>query len=334
MAKILIYSDVHFSQTSSILRKMGDKYTVRLEKLIESVNWAESLADTHNCDEIVCLGDFFDTPHLGPMEISALSDIKWSNKPHTFVLGNHEIKTKNRDISSLHLIKLLGFELITEPTVKAYDDIEICYLPYMFEHIPIENIFNSGNKKIILSHNDIKNVELNGYIFDSGFSIENINEKCELFLNGHIHTYGKYGNMINVGNLCGQNFSENNVKHRAYILDTDSLELESFDNPYAINFYKFNFVKKVGSLNKIKENAVVSIKCSEKNVDTIKELVDNNKNIIEIKYIIVSEELTSDIKLEEENIAKIDHLQSLKDYIIDVLGNTEIVNKELNTLTK
>ena len=43
--KYLIYSDVHISQGSSIVKQEGIKYSVRLEHIIDSINWAEELAE-------------------------------------------------------------------------------------------------------------------------------------------------------------------------------------------------------------------------------------------------------------------------------------------------
>ena len=60
MYKALIYSDCHFSQYSSIIRSRGEKYSTRLHNLINSISWAEKLADSENCDEVFCLGETFD----------------------------------------------------------------------------------------------------------------------------------------------------------------------------------------------------------------------------------------------------------------------------------
>ena len=87
--KILVVGDVHWSQYSSILRKRGEKYSYRLENLIQSVNWAEQLAYETNCELIVYLGDFFDRAEINSEEISALKEIVWASKPHYFLVGNH-----------------------------------------------------------------------------------------------------------------------------------------------------------------------------------------------------------------------------------------------------
>ena len=104
MSKLLIYTDVHWSTYSSIVRGRGRKYSARLENLIKSVNWAEGVAEERGCDAIFCLGDFFDKPTLNAEEISALNEIEWAKLPHTFLVGNHEIEDGNARYSSVEVL--------------------------------------------------------------------------------------------------------------------------------------------------------------------------------------------------------------------------------------
>ncbi len=71
--KVCFYTDVHWSQNSSIVRSRGEKYSTRLENLIKSVNWAERLAFDCGCSAVICGGDFFDSTELNCEEISALA---------------------------------------------------------------------------------------------------------------------------------------------------------------------------------------------------------------------------------------------------------------------
>ena len=43
--KILFYTDVHLCESESLVRARGLEYTARIENCVESVNWAEQLAD-------------------------------------------------------------------------------------------------------------------------------------------------------------------------------------------------------------------------------------------------------------------------------------------------
>lgn len=331
--KILCYTDLHWCKFSSVIRELSDKYSVRLEHLLDSVNWAEKLAEDNKVDLIVNLGDFFDSPIINDTEMAAFSDIKWANIPHKVVLGNHEIQNKNKEVSSAHIFKLLKFDLITEPKKELIDGVELCYLPYTFEFPEINSIFGEYNtKRIVFSHNDIEGVQLGGYTFDKGFSLLDIEKNCDLFLNGHIHAKGEFGNMINLGNLCGQNFGENFAPHNAYILDTDTLDLQEFENPYSFNFYKLDCTQYV-KFPRFRNNPVLSIKVSEDTLDEVKEKVNTIKDLVHVKYIIIPKVEKNNSEVIEEDIIQIDHLQSLRDYILTNIGNNSTIKEELKIIT-
>ena len=331
--KIFCYTDLHWCKFSSVIREVSDKYSVRLEHLLDSINWAEKLAEDNNVDLIVNLGDFFDSPIINDTEMAAFSDIKWANIPHKVILGNHEIQNKNKELSSAHIFKLLGFDLIIEPKKEVVDGVELCYLPYTFDFPPINDLFGDYNtKRIVFSHNDIEGIQLGGYTFDNGFSLLDISKNCDLFLNGHIHAKGEYGNMINLGNLCGQNFGENFAPHNAYILDTETLELQEFENPYSFNFYKLDCTQKV-RFPRFRNNPVLSIKVSEDTLEEVKERVNNIDDLVHVKYIIIPKVEENTTEVVEEDIIQIDHLQSLRDYILTNVGNNNTIKEELNIIT-
>ena len=56
--KVLIYTDPHFCEKFSIITKMGDKYTTRLENQIKSINWAEDLAYKKDANMLFVLVTF------------------------------------------------------------------------------------------------------------------------------------------------------------------------------------------------------------------------------------------------------------------------------------
>lgn len=74
--RVLIFSDVHWSATSSIVRTIADKYTLRLQLLLNSMNWVNNQAVVNNCDFMICAGDFFDRTTINDLELTALRDIK------------------------------------------------------------------------------------------------------------------------------------------------------------------------------------------------------------------------------------------------------------------
>ena len=151
------------------------------------------------------------------------------------------------------------------------------------------------------------------FVSQEGFDIDDIKSHCTYFLNGHLHNKGNIDNITNLGNLTGQNFSEDATKysHNCYILDTDTGKLEAKYNMYALNFYKLTINNKddIDQLDNIlSRNAIVNFECNEDIADKVKQYIASNSNIVEsrvtIKYNIKNEE--QEQKLELTSINPID----------------------------
>ena len=351
--KILICGDNHWSQYSSIVRQRGEKYSLRLENQIKSINWVEALAVEQECACIIHLGDFFDAPNLCSEEITALKEIEWAEyMPHYFLVGNHEIGTRNLQFNSVNVLtNNTPYEVIDKITNKYWEDIEAVFIPYMFEgdKPELSTLFKTNaTKKIIFSHNDIKGIQMGQFISKEGFDIDDIKNSCSLFINGHYHNGEKIGNIINCGNLTGQNFGEDASKydHVALILDTEIMRVAVFENPYAFNFYKLDFYgADIDYINiiseELKRNAVCSIKCSEKDLHYLKcrfgnehdDIIPECNKIVCSRFVIVPETSTSGATVSEE-LSQVDHLNLFREYILQTLGNSEVITSELAEVCK
>lgn len=312
--KLLIIGDIHYAQNSSLIRGQNEVLSERLEMCNKAINWVEQLGIDKKVDEMVYLGDFFDTPTLNAMEITSLTEIKWNDRPHQILCGNHEMGRNDLLTSSAHILKLLGFNLITEPTSIN----NIFYLPYSLT----PTLEQYQNEKIIFSHNDIKGINLGGYVTQHGLELEDIN--C-FFVNGHIHNGTELKkNVFNLGNFVGQNFGEDafKYKHQVMVLDTDTLEYELIENPYTFNFYK---ITKMTELNKIKENAIISV--TTKEPDKFKKKIRENKNIL-YSRVVTEVELNKNNEIKEQVDLSVDHHQLFKDYINEVLGEKGLLELE------
>lgn len=341
--KIGVIGDIHFCQYSSIVRRRGEKYSARLENCINSINWAEQL--TSGCDGVVYVGDFFDNATLNAEEISALQEIKWNDKPHKLLVGNHEMGINNLDYSSAHLFNLCpGLEIINKPHVEIAEDdsCTFAYLPYILKPDKrIEEYFNDYEIRpfdtvITFSHNDIKGLQLGKFISEEGFEISNIRSFCQMFINGHIHNGSKIEEgVINIGNLTGQNFSEDalNYDHTALILDTNTLVCEVYENPYAFNFYKLDAVENDINLDNLKTNSVISLKTYFNDVNKYREIIEKSPNIVESRLSIIMPEVGDNESVAEETFS-VDHIKQFNDYVLETLGNNDIVREELAEVLK
>lgn len=343
MKKYLIYSDCHFSQYSSILRSMGEKYSTRLHNLINSISWAERLADQYECDGVINLGDFFDRPDLTPMEITALQDVYFSNRPHVVITGNHDANISNLEFSSVQIFKSTKARIITEPVSEDITDkVSFHYIPYLTEDKkkPLRDFLSGDKKKIVLSHNEIAGLQYGKFISQTGFGVNEILENCTLFINGHLHNGCIINNrIVLVGNLTGQNFNEDasRYEHYAYVLtvnDDGSIDLDPHVNPYAFNFYKL-YINKPEDLkvfSSLKNNSVLSISCNNKLLPKIDSLIRSTDKIIEYRLVTIysnsnnSQDEIVDFKVE-------DHLQQFIDYVQTKIPPSEILSEELVKLS-
>lgn len=344
--RALLYADPHWCAFSSIIRGRGNRFTERLENEINSLNWVEQTALQNNCDCVICLGDFFDAEFLKSEEITALSAIQWSGLSHLFLVGNHEMGRSSLEFSSMHLFSLIPRAVVIDhPQMFRSDDFELCLLPYTLESTGkrISDFFEPqiSTKRIILSHNDLKGIQLGAFLSTNGFDVEDIENNCDLFINGHLHNGSSISKkIINLGNLTGQNFSEDAEKyhHQVAILDTRDCSLVYQENPYAFNFYKLDFRGKMSEaiqkFQSLRPNSVASITCYHEDVETLTEWANNycavHRIVVERKPVAEEHSVESAPKFD----FSVDHLKQFSQFILQEVGCDEVVKEELSEVLK
>ena len=345
----LLYSDVHFCENSCSIQSRGQKYSTRLEYLIRSINWAEEQAIINNCDAVICLGDFFDRSDIKSEEATALQEINWVNLPHYFIVGNHEASNKSLTFNSVEVLrKINNFNIISEPTSLNN---EILLLPYikeselksLKEYWTTAGLNLDENKKIVLSHNSIKGIQMGPFISKEGLDIDEIDNFCTKFINGHLHNgtqFSKKG--VNIGNLSGQNFGEDATKysHNAYVFNDEDCTLKVLENPFAFNFYKVEIINENDieeKLKNLKKNAVLSIKCAENLVNKVKELLMDKKDIIASRIIIIRN-VANLVGGEDNNLNDLidttNHLHKFITFAQENIEKSDILHYELSEICK
>ena len=342
--RILLYTDVHVSSSSSLLHSRGTKYSKRLENIIKSLDWAEALASEKQCNMVVCLGDFFDKPSLDCETITAMKEIHWANLPHKLILGNHETSSKDLEYSSAYLLHSF-FDIISNVTkIECSDDLDIICLPYITEDSRLDfnkyTSISNKNKKVVFSHNDINGIRYGAFVSKEGFNVKDIEENCELFLNGHLHNQGFVGasnKILNLGNLTGQNFSEDafKYKHGAWILDTDTLKITFYENPFALNYYKIN-INNLSDLEKIEQvkNAIITVQCKEQFIDAAKKLIENSNQILasRITKVQASKQNINENVNNKSTINEHDYLQDFKTFYEQEIDSGTLAQNELDII--
>ena len=343
--RILVFTDNHFCERSSIITKYGTKYSLRLENQLASINWAEQLAITESCGMVVCLGDFFDKPHLTDQELTALQDIRWAEDiPHYFLVGNHESEENDLQYSSTKVLEGTNRFIVDKPTLYQILDFELAFLPYIVEsnRRPLETYFPESSLKlprILFSHNDILGLQMGPAVSKIGFSIEEIEANCICCLNGHLHNgQAVSSKILNLGNLTGKDFGEDAFRysHKVIIFDTDTFSFQTFENPHAFNFYKIQIdcESDILNLDKLKNNAVVSIKCIDKYAEAVRERISANSNIIDTRLILVKTFEESEEQTVNISDLAVDQCVKFAQCCREKLDNTPILEAELAEILK
>jgi DNA repair exonuclease SbcCD nuclease subunit len=294
--RILLFTDVHWSATSSITTKFGTKYTARLEMLINSMNWVNEVALEQNCSLMICAGDMMDKSTCSDIELTALKDIRWNHLPCYFLCGNHESSAADLKFSTVKCLEAENHIIIDRPAAKKCDNdkTELCFLPYVVEcdRKPLVEYFGEKlGKRIIISHNDIAGINYGPIVSKTGFDLTDIEASTDIYLNGHIHNSEFVTEkVLNLGSLSAHNFSNDSFLYRygCWLLDTETLKLEFLENPCAYNFYKLQIDQEsdICCLDQLKNNAVLSIKCEQSLVEVVKQKLSTLDNIIESRIIL------------------------------------------------
>ena len=349
--KIGIFTDVHWSVTTSILRSKEGDYSTRLKLLISGMNWANDLFEREGCTMAVCAGDFFDKSTCTDEELSAVQEITWK-VPTGFIVGNHESSRADLFVSSTAALgktwEVPGVlsrnsNIICNPLLINYKDVQLYFLPYVVEsdRKPIKDYllnYDETKKHVIFSHNDLRNVQYGPYLNTTGFSVDEIEAVADLYLNGHIHN-GQWitNKILDLGSMTAQNFTNDSFKYKygVWILDTDTLEVTFYENPFSLNFYKIDIDCKadLNVLDTLKTYAIVSIKCLETLKESVLNKLENNSNLLltRVTYYNVADDTEEET---ECTLTKSDHLEQFRKYILENLGETNVIKEELNEVCR
>jgi len=341
--RILVYTDNHFCEKTSIINKLGTKYSLRLENQIASINWAENLAHEKGCQYVVCAGDFFDKAQLTDQELTALREIKWAPMcAHYFLVGNHESEENDLHFSSAKALEGRDRFIISEPKIFEEPGFELAFLPYTVESQkrPLNEYFKPMGDlpRILFSHNDLLGIQLGPVVSRTGFDPKEIEKYCTFCINGHLHNgQAVTKTLLNLGNLTGKDFGEDatRYKHNVALIDTDTLKVDLIENPFAFNFYKLDILNEadLDKLTKLKNNAVVSIQCSASLLKKAKEIIAAQTNIVESRVIIKQELMTGEASADVMDLS-VDQYVKFAECCRAKLENNEILEAELAEILK
>ena len=305
--KVLLYSDLHISKTSSILPISDTKsrFSFRQNMIIETGKYLANLAEDNNVDMIINLGDTFDVHTITSYDIVTASEFfncfKYLQIPHLVLVGNHEMV--NQDFNA---VKLLGninnITVIAEPcTINASllsgirnenadlsntpveENVKFAFLPYC----NYKDILEFPDGDFLFSHQDIQGSYIKGnFTLPDGISAKVLKEKYKLVFNGHIHKASIMDNVINVGSITTHSFADDDLSvPQCYIFDTTTLDLTTFKPTICPLFRKldvtdkFDLCKQLDSLDK-NYKYIINCSCPYEYKDEIKQILSTQPRIL------------------------------------------------------
>lgn len=203
--KVLIYSDIHLSTSSSIQRDQDDHYSSRLQSMLDIYDEIIGLANNSKVDIIIDAGDLLDKDVVTSQELEVLAKMLVMNStiPEYHLNGNHGL-----GVSKFNSASITGLA-----SNHTFID-EVTHLDKLITLVPFgsnlldEDIYK--DTRLIITHDSIVDRRLgllmNSTLLDDVFKLLSDNQ---LVVNGHIHNPSKLSNnIINIGSSSGCNFGD------------------------------------------------------------------------------------------------------------------------------
>lgn len=357
MAKIGIYSDVHFSHSSSILPtyENDNAYTTRLNMCKDSMIWAYNEFKKRKVDAVVNCGDTFNSHTVSADEITAyVNTINEIYKPtdNAFsgldmtLIGNHD--RFNEMFNSLSVLNLTSYSTLVNR--YTYFDIENydCYCISFYETKDFYDVMMEMLEKYPRQHNHailFMHGDINGSYLSSIKRIENhiatdfLTSYFDIIINGHIHCheliYNKNDKRIyNVGSLTSHSFADsNNHVPACWIFDTETGLLEQINNPHAIVFKTYEIVDNkqiklmTDEVQFNKNRVILKIKCSFDLKEDIENALNEISNIVKYKFVF---SYNKEIENKKDAVTRISASVDIKDEFITFLSTCNDLKGNIN----
>ena len=286
-------------------------------------------------DCLVHLGDVFDSRqslnlkvlNLGIEIFEALSEI--FHDGIYIICGNHDIYGKNsNDINSLKALKWIpGINIYEEPISIKFGEKNVFMMPWRKDHEEESICLKSTDSHdYLFCHTDIRGLMFNKFTkIDEGISYQDL-DKFERVYSGHVHYSQKYGKVRMLGSPYQLTRSDTENTKGITILDFTSGDEQFFENTISPRFIRISFEKVLNStpmeLDFLFRNNFVDI------------LIDP-QIAVKCPLGILSDMLTSPIKITFTPVSNIEEAVDSEDFIFDLDGKNfsilELVSEYLKS---
>lgn len=200
-------------------------------KNLEQANELFDLIESYG-NPVVLLGDLLDTKEVirGKSLNLLYKRLQRSKLNFTILIGNHDYFNLECQDHSLKVLESLPNVELVDDVVNKYG---IYFIPYRHgSDNTLELLNRIPDNSIVFGHMDVISFDYgNGYISDSGLSIEDLS-RFKKVISGHYHKPQSKDNLTYLGTPFSHSFGESNQDKYIGIFDTELHVLELIETPF------------------------------------------------------------------------------------------------------
>jgi DNA repair exonuclease SbcCD nuclease subunit len=218
--RFVVYSDLHLNlwNYKATLKSGYNSRLLAQRSVLEDIR---TYCVERNITDLICCGDIFHTRGKIDAEVldgayHSFSFIHDSGIYQTWVVGNHDQKTKSGSIHSLSFLQEFG-QVVSDFSINWPG--EFSFMPYTEDKAELEHFFaecQNANTKICFIHQGVSGVPVKtGVFLDEIFHQDMIPDNVKHVFAGHYHQHKRVSDKITIpgapmqhtwgdsGNRCG-----------------------------------------------------------------------------------------------------------------------------------
>ena len=258
------------------------------------------------------------------------------------IAGNHDTFFKNtNDVNSIDLMlrEYSNVNVISSPQTLNLDGLGVCMIPWICtdNYEQTMEVVKRSNAQAVFGHFEFAGFEMyRGHKNDHGMDTKSF-DKFPIVCSGHFHHRSRSGNIVYLGNTYEFTWSDYNDPRGYHIYDTETNEIEFYENPNRI-FHKVYYDDSNTDPNNIdlthlKESCVRLVVVKKTDFYKFDMFVDKlyNSNLIELKIMEDFSVFESDAN-DDENFDVEDTMSILEDYVEAI--NTDLDKVKIKSLLR
>lgn len=327
--KVLVITDQHFGVRNDSLVYV-DYYRKFYTKVV--IPFIKKYRIKH----VLCLGDTFDrrkSVNFNSLEAAKemwFKPLEDMGVQMTMLVGNHDIYYKNTlrvNAPSLLLGEYGNIQIMDGPGEFLLGSLSVLGIPWICDdnRSRVYELLEQSTAPLCVGHLEFNGFEtVPGIVMEHGIDQQPF-KKFEKVLSGHFHTKSNKGNIHYLGNPYELYWNDYQSPRGFHILDTDTLDLKFYRNPYTM-FEKIFYEDKT-EYSDVSSSAgkyvklIVQDKQDQVKFDRLVKML-YDAGVADLKII---EDLSVEFGDTEEDVETEDTLTLLEKYIDEVESS---VNKE------